>query len=169
MGRALQVISEGAPGGLRVEFIKCRRALRFSGVGIAGSGPVEVSVPPLLEQLDVDPGMGRVSVRYLLFGGMNESPRGGLRDVLGVFDSLPRAREAFVELRRGRSDDEGWGELVAFDPRGRLTPLSWFGLEGTSTRTMATSTGVLATPMDGHESDSRGRSRSLRRRRALQR
>ena len=136
MGQVLQVISEGAPAGLRVEFIKCRRALRFSGIADgARCGPVEVSVPPLLEQLDVERGL-RVPARYLLFGGRNGKPRGGVGDLIGVFESESAARDAFVELRRRHSDDEGWGELVSLDGRGVLIPLGWFGRDGSSVRPM---------------------------------
>lgn len=165
MGRATQIISEGAPAGLRVEFVKCRRALRFSGAAIGGSSPVEVPVPPLLDQLDVDREERRAPVRYLLFGGLNGHPRGGVRDVIGVFDSESRARQEFVELRRQRSDHEGWAELAALDARGNLTALGWFGLDESVARTTAASAVAALSPNLPAQEARKSWSRSLRRRR----
>ena len=129
MGRQMQVMDGKELGGMRIEYVKRREVLRLSGTAMADGVPVEIPLSQLIERLDVDPATLGVPVRYLLFGGLHWDARGGSRDLSGVYTCETTARQAFVELRKRRSDREGWAELAALDGKGRLTTLSWFGLE----------------------------------------
>ena len=65
--------------------------------------------------------------RVLLFAGVHDEPRGGAADLVGWFESEDEGRAAFLDLRATRSDDEGWGELVALGAGRRPRMLAWFG------------------------------------------
>lgn len=111
MGRARWVtVGEG----LRLEHVVTRNLLRLVGI----TPPVEIPIDVLIE-LGVDTSSAQ---QYLLFGGVRR--RGGTMDLLGVYRSEDKARQAFQDVRtRG---EHWWGELVALDATGRRRKLGWF-------------------------------------------
>lgn len=117
---------------MRIEYVKGRRVLRLtpSDGGAPPLGSVEVPFASLVERLEIDPGELAPRPRLLLFAGLHDRPRGGVGDLIGWFESEGDGRAAFRRLREERSDDEGWGELVALGGNGRRTVLAWFGSRG---------------------------------------
>ena len=76
---------------------------------------------------------------YLLFAGSQQTPQGGLGDLVGAFASEVAAREAFQHLRLSRTSASSWAQLAVVDASHGLRPLSWFGIGATPARTPVTS------------------------------
>ena len=118
-------MATSASSRVRIEYVKGRRALRL--IADDGQGPVEVPLASLIERLEIDRSDFAPPPRLLLFAGRHDRPRGGAGDLIGWFESAADARAAFQEMRRSRTDEEGWAELVALDGGGRPSVLAWFG------------------------------------------
>ncbi len=121
MGRTRDITVDG----MRIEYLKGRRALRLTADG--GKGPVEVTLASLVDGLDIDRPELAPRPGLLLFAGLYARPRGGAGDFVGWYQSEADGRAAFRELRATRSDEEGWAELVALDRGGRPRAVAWFG------------------------------------------
>jgi hypothetical protein len=111
-------VGDDGSTGIRVEYVRHRRALRLWGChdGEANGGPVEVPVQALVE-LGVATDELVAPHRFLVFGGRG-AVRGGARDLIATYDSEVLARTAFIDLRRARACD--WAELVALTARGGI-------------------------------------------------
>lgn len=129
MRRPVDTIESNELQGMRVEYVRSRQILRLSGPEVAAADSLEIPLSGLIRRLGLEtPASPRV--RYLLFGGLHTQERtGGTSNIVGVFNCESRARQAFVELRHQRTDCEGWAELAAVNGNGRVTVISWFGIE----------------------------------------
>lgn len=112
--------------GLRVEYLKTRRLLRFSSETERRSGGFELGLHQFCDDLGIDRGELGSPAAYLLFGG-GRGANGGTRDIIGTWDSEDEAREAFRRCREESSFQ--WAELVAMRVGGDCHPIGWFGLE----------------------------------------
>ena len=65
---------------------------------------------------------------YVLFGGREEPPRGGLGDLVQISDCEQTMRNAFREMRLDRAVGWSWGQLAVFDGERGVQPLCWFGI-----------------------------------------
>ena len=128
MGRCKEIVARHGTGVVRLSYVKSRKVLRVtSWEDNRAMHSLEIALDAMLDQLDIEPADLAVPVRYLLFAGRHDQPRGGSDDLVCAFDSELAARDAFRELRGTRSNRDGWAELTALDCRGRLTRLAWFG------------------------------------------
>ena len=75
---------------------------------------------------------------YLLFAGSQQTPQGGLGDLVGAFTSEAAAREAFRQLRLSHTSASSWGQLAVVDGDHGIRALSWFGIGATPARTPVT-------------------------------
>ena len=72
---------------------------------------------------------------YLLFAGSQQTPQGGLGDLVGAFASEAAAREAFRQFRLSRTSASSWGQLAVVNGDHGIRALSWFGIGATPART----------------------------------
>lgn len=128
MGRTRDITA----GGIRIEYVKGRRALRLTASN--GDGPVEMPLAVLVERLDIDRRHLVPQPRLLLFAGRHNELRRGAGDLAGWFECEDEAMAAFREIRAGRSDGDGWAELVTLERGPRPAVRAWFGLPGAETR-----------------------------------
>lgn len=129
MGRAKRLGTGTRNAGLAIEYVRSRKVVRLLG-WLHGDPiePVEIPVDELCQRLGIDPrDVGRPQ-NYLLFAGSHRQPAGGLRDLIGTYDSEEEAWAAFRELRQVHPSAQGWGELAAIDGMGQVNQLAWFGL-----------------------------------------
>lgn len=134
MGRAKRLGAGTPNAGLAIEYVRTRKVVRLLG-WLYGDAiePVEIPVGELCQRLGIDPrDVGRPH-NYLLFAGSHRHPAGGLRDLVGTYDSAEEAWAAFRELRQGHPSAQGWGELAAIDGLGQVNQLAWFGLHPAGT------------------------------------
>jgi hypothetical protein len=75
---------------------------------------------------------------YLLFAGSQQSPHGGLGDLVGIFTSEAMARQAFRNLRLSQTSASRWAQLAVVDGDRGPRALSWFGIGATPARTPLT-------------------------------
>ena len=75
---------------------------------------------------------------YLLFAGSQQTPRGGLGDLVGAFPSEVAAREAFRSLRLSQTSASSWAQLAVVEGDQGIRALSWFGIGATPARTPVT-------------------------------
>jgi hypothetical protein len=75
-----------------------------------------------------------VSPLYLLFAGHHGEPKRGAGTIVATFSSQDQARAAFRQMRLNLANGEGWAELAAVSNRGPARRLSWFGQEGSWSR-----------------------------------
>ncbi len=123
MGQLRSVTLEGA--GTTVEYVRRRGMLRFGASGRGGYE--EVSPAALLRKLGVDVTELAPARQFLLFGGSDWPPVGGLGDLVAVFDSEDDARDRFRQLRLIQNPGRRWAELAALDAAGCVRRLCWFG------------------------------------------
>ena len=121
MGRTRDMTADG----MRIEYLKGRRALRMTAV--EADGPGEVPLSALVDRLEIDRRDLGAQPRLLLFAGLHHDPRGGAGDLAGWYDGEDEALAAFREVRSTRSDYDGWAELVALDAGLRTSVRAWFG------------------------------------------
>jgi hypothetical protein len=76
---------------------------------------------------------------YLLFAGSQQTPQGGLGDLVGAFASEVAAREAFRHLRLSQTSASSWAQLAVVDGDHGIRALSWFGIGATPARASVTS------------------------------
>ena len=125
MGKPRNIVAAGPSGNVRIEYIEARRTLRVSAGD--GTGPVEVPLARLVDGLGIDTLDFAPPARLLLFAGRYGVPSGGADDLVGCYECEAEGRAAFRDVRAGRSDDEGWAQLVALHRRRRPTVVAWFG------------------------------------------
>lgn len=134
MGSAPALSIGDRRAGAHIHYVKSRRVLRLEG----WNGPserltgVEVPLRTFLNSLDIDVRDVDLPRRYLIFAGQGR-PRGGARDLTGVFDCEEEARSAFHDLRTKRRAPSSWAELIMLDHRGRTKALCWFEADANST------------------------------------
>lgn len=92
---------------------------------------------------------------YLLFAGSEQTPRGGLADLVQTFSSDETARRAFREMRLTNGSAGSWAQLAVVDAVKGIRPLCWFGIGATPNRSFT------LTP---EGSSSHGRARRARQR-----
>jgi hypothetical protein len=138
MGRAKRLATGTRNAGLAIEYVRSRKVVRLLG-WLYGDAiePVEIPLDELCPRLGIDPRDVVKSHTYLLFAGSHHQPAGGLRDLVGTFDSDEAAWAAFRELRQGHPSAQGWGELAAIDGLGQVNQLAWFGLHPVANGTPA--------------------------------
>jgi hypothetical protein len=68
---------------------------------------------------------------YLLFAGVQHSPKGGLGDLVETFDCEETARTAFREMRLRRDSGRAWAQLAVVNQKSGIRPLCWFGIGAT--------------------------------------
>lgn len=129
MGRAKRLGTGTRNAGLAIEYVRTRKVVRLLG-WLYGDPiePVEIPVEELCSRLGIDPHDVGMPHSYLLFAGSHRQPAGGLRDLVGTYNSEDEAWAAFRELRQGHPSTQGWGELATIDGRGQVNQLAWFGL-----------------------------------------
>lgn len=129
MGRAKRLEAGTRENGLAIEYVRTRKVLRLLG-WLRGEviDPVEIPVDRLCQLLDIDGRDLAVPRHFLLFTGSHRRPAGGLRDLVGTFESEEKAWQAFREARHDHPSTEGWAQLAAVDGRGQVHQLAWFGL-----------------------------------------
>ncbi len=133
MGRAKRLGSGTRRAGLAMEYVRSRKVVRLLGwLYDEPMEPVEIPVGDLCRRLGIDPQDLGVPHRYLLFAGSHHRVGGGLRDLVGTFDSEDRAWEAFRELRQAHPATHAWAELATIDALGHVTQMAWFGLHPAS-------------------------------------
>jgi hypothetical protein len=129
MGRAKRVGAGTRNGGLAIEYVRTRKVIRLLGwLYNEPIEPVEIPLAELSQRLGIDPRDIGAPTHYLLFAGSHRQPAGGLRDLVGTFDSEEKAWAAFRELRAAHPAVQGWAELAAIDGLGQVNQLAWFGL-----------------------------------------
>lgn len=118
-----------ADAGMAIEYVRGRKLLRVRGWAYGEPiDSLEVPVVELCARLGIDAVDLIAPHQYLLFAGSRHRPRGGLRDLVGSYESEDAAWGAFRRLRQGHPSGEGWGELAAMDGFGQVRQLAWFGL-----------------------------------------
>ncbi len=117
----------GGRGSMVVEYLRTRRVVRLVNRTAPVPEVVEMPVSAFLDRLGVDLTDPVPTRHYLLFAGGEAGPSGGLRDLVGLYDSEEAAREAFRFIRLTPAYRRGWGELVALRPGRGFEPLCWFG------------------------------------------
>ena len=95
------------------------------------------------------PGKGRMgqgddAACYLLFSGSQESPQGGLGDLVQAFACEEAARQAFHELRVRGQRHGLWAQLAVVDGAMGVKPLCWFGIRVTPRRGLVVGDGRRA-------------------------
>jgi hypothetical protein len=129
MGRAKRVGAGTRNAGLAIEYVRSRKVIRLLGwLYNEPIEPVEIPVAELSQRLGIDPRDIGAPTHYLLFAGTHRQPAGGLRDLVGTFDSEENAWAAFRGLRAAHPAVQGWAELATIDALGQVTQLAWFGL-----------------------------------------
>lgn len=129
MGRAKRLGAGTRNAGLAIEYVRTRKVVRLLGwLYNEPIEPVEIPVAELSQRLGIDPRDIGAPLHYLLFAGSHRRPAGGLRDLVGTFDSEEKAFAAFQELRAAHPSSQGWAELAAIDGMGQVNQLAWFGL-----------------------------------------
>ena len=129
MGRAKRLGAGTRNAGLAIEYVRTRKVVRLLGwLYNEPIEPVEIPLAELSQRLGIDPRDIGASHHYLLFAGSHRQPAGGLRDLVGTFDSEEKAFAAFQELRAAHPSAQGWAELAAIDGMGQVNQLAWFGL-----------------------------------------
>jgi hypothetical protein len=129
MGRPKRVGAGTRNAGLAIEYVRTRKVIRLLGwLYNEPIEPVEIPVAELSQRLGIDPRDIGAPHHYLLFAGSHRHPAGGLRDLVGTFDSEDAAWNAFRELRAAHPAVQGWAELAAIDGMGQVNQLAWFGL-----------------------------------------
>ena len=68
---------------------------------------------------------------YLLFAGPQQSPRGGLADLVETFNCEETARTAFREMRLRMDSAGAWAQLAVVNQKSGIRPLCWFGIGAT--------------------------------------
>jgi len=133
MGRAKRLGAGTRDAGLAIEYVRTRKVVRLLGwLHDESIEAVEIPVERLCEGLGIDPCDMGAPQRYLLFAGSHRRPAGGLRDLVGTFDSEDAAWAAFREMRQGHPSAQGWAELAGIDAMGQLNQVAWFGLHPAS-------------------------------------
>jgi hypothetical protein len=129
MGKAKRLGTGTRDAGLAIEYVRSRKVVRVLG-WLHGDPiePVEIPVGELCGRLGIDPREVVKPHNYLLFAGSHRQPAGGLRDLVGTFDSEEEAWAAFRDVRQGHPAAQGWAELAAIDGQGQVNQLAWFGL-----------------------------------------
>jgi hypothetical protein len=153
MGRAKRLGAGTRSAGLAIEYVRTRKVVRLLGwLYDEPIEPVEIPVAELSQRLGIDPRDLGASCHYLLFAGSHRHPAGGLRDLVGTFDSEDQAFAAFQALRAAHPSTQGWAELAAIDGMGQVNQLAWFGLHpATEPDDDASGTGIRpvhASPQD---------------------
>ena len=129
MGRARRVLAGTRDCGLAIEYVRTRRVVRLLGwLHDEAIEPVEIPIHELCERLGIDGRDVGAPLHYLLFAGSQQRTAGGLRDLVGMFDSDDEAWAAFRELRQADPTAQGWAELAAMNGAGHLNQLAWFGM-----------------------------------------
>ncbi len=129
MGRAKRVVAGTRSTGLAIEYVRTRKLVRILGwLAEEPITPVEIPLDELSRRLGIDPRDFGAPQRYLLFAGSHRQPAGGLRDLVGTFDSEDKAWAAFRSLRQAHPSAQGWAELATIDGTGQVNQLAWFGL-----------------------------------------
>jgi hypothetical protein len=129
MGRAKRLEAGSHDAGLAIEYVRSRKIVRLLGWSYGERmAPVEIPVGQLCQRLGIDLRDLGAPSRYLLFAGSHRRPAGGLRDLVGTFESEASAWEAFRALHRDHPSTQGWAELAALDGLGQVNQLAWFGL-----------------------------------------
>ena len=127
MGRAKRLAAGTGETGLAVEYIRTRNVVRLLGwLRNEPLEPVEIPVDQLCDRLGMDPQALGAPQRFMLFAG-TQRPAGGLRDLVGTFEAPEAAWEAFRQLREAHPSLQGWAQLAAMDPGGKVHQLAWFG------------------------------------------
>jgi hypothetical protein len=108
--------------GVLVEWVRRKGVLRIHP---SHSG-AEVSLPELLNALEVDRAVLVPDRQHLLFASVGAAA-GGTEDLLEVFASEAEARQAFLRLRQAALLHDGWAELAAIDRAGQVSVLCSFG------------------------------------------
>ena len=75
---------------------------------------------------------------YLLFAGSQQTPQGGLGDLVGAYTSEVAAGEAFRQLRLSQTSASSWAQLAVVDGAHGIRALSWFGIGAAPGRTPVT-------------------------------
>jgi hypothetical protein len=129
MGRAKRLGTGTPKDGLAIEYVRTRKVVRLLGWMYGDAiQPVEIPVDELCSRLGIDPRDVGKPHNYLLFAGSHRHPAGGLRDLVGTYDTEEAAWAAFRQLRQSHPAAQGWGELAAIDGMGQVSQLAWFGL-----------------------------------------
>ena len=129
MGRAKRVVAGTRNAGLAIEYVRTRKVVRVLGWrSNEPIEPVEIPIGELSQRLGIDPRELGAPQHFLLFAGSHRRPGGGLRDLVGTFDSEEKAWAAFRELRQAHPSVQRWAELATVDALGQVTQLAWFGL-----------------------------------------
>jgi hypothetical protein len=129
MGRAKRLGGGTRNAGLAIEYVRTRKVVRLLGwLYNEPIEPVEIPLDELCQRLGIEPGDVGVPHHYLLFAGTHRKPAGGLRDLVGTFESAEQAWAAFRDLRQGHPSAQGWAELATIDALGQVSQLAWFGL-----------------------------------------
>jgi hypothetical protein len=129
MGRAKRLGGGTRSSGLAIEYVRTRKVVRLLGwMYNEPIEPVEIPLDELCQRLGISPGDVGVPHHYLLFAGSHRRPAGGLRDLVGTFESAEQAWAAFRELRQGHPSAQAWAELATIDALGQVSQLAWFGL-----------------------------------------
>ena len=129
MGRAKRLGAGTRDAGLAIEYVRTRKVIRLLGwLYNEPIEPVEIPVAELSQRLGIDPRDIGAPQHFLLFAGSHRAPAGGLRDLVGTFDSEQEAWQAFRELRAAHPAVQGWAELASIDLMGQVSQLAWFGL-----------------------------------------
>ncbi len=89
---------------------------------------------------------------YLLFAGSDQTPRGGLGDLVQTFRSHEMAHSAFRQMRLSGTSAACWAQLAVVDAANGIQPLCWFGIGATPNRRS-----TLVLPSEGVGSHSRAR------------
>ena len=132
MGRARRLGGGTRETGLVIEYVRKRNVVRLLGwLSETPIEPVEIPIDQLFEGLGISARDLGKPKRFLLFAGSHRRPAGGLRDLVGTFDSDGEAWAAFRELRQAHPSSQGWAELATIDDSGHVNQLAWFGLHPT--------------------------------------
>jgi len=119
-------IVTGPGGAVEIEYLRSSRVLRFLTPADRGAGAVEMPLAEFVAGLGLEASDLMSTRQYLLFGGAS-GVAGGLRDLIGAFNTEATAKDAFRRLRLSPDFRGGWAELVVLQPEGRMKPVCWFG------------------------------------------
>ncbi|MDQ3643765.1 MAG: hypothetical protein M3450_20425 [Actinomycetota bacterium] len=126
MGKPRSVVATPS-GGVLVEYLRRRRVVRLVTHQDGQDDVVEMPLAAFISGLGLEPADLLPPQHYLLFAGTGNGAAGGLRDLYGAYDSEPRARAAFRDLRLAAAFTDGWAELVVVRSGRRIEPVCWFG------------------------------------------
>ena len=119
-------IVTGPEGAVTIEYLRASRVLRFVAPADSRAPAVEMPLAEFVAHLGLEAADLMSTRQYLLFGGAGAGS-GGLRDLVGAFNTEATARDAFRSLRLSPDFRGGWAELVVLRPEGRMKPVCWFG------------------------------------------